>query len=536
MYKGTKLAEGDMIVGRPIRSADDPTSLLDWISRCDTSHPKCGMSSQTEALPAFAPTRLIYVGSNASPELQLRDGNQCLGPYATLSYCWGKEVYNVTTKSNLSASMIGLDISALCKTMYEAVIVTRNLQLKYIWIDALCIIQDDLEDWEREALSMSDVFSQSAITIAATSSTDSQGGLFFPRSTEPSAQLLWTVSDECPPERISFRSHDDMRYYSLVDRGPLNQRGWVFQERLLSKRIVHFTSDRLFWECQQTALEEGLTKSSTPDRRPMREFHLANLRRRTGSSEDRHWMDDCWRSVVEYYTRTQLTYKNDRLPTLAGLAKTWAKSSDDRYVAGCWQRNLALHLLWSVLSRTESTELLQRPSWSWTSFDGVFCFHALWESENVVNLVEDIVVIINGSATSKIYGGIQEGFLTLTGRVKATTFNGGRTDGEQEQHMPWNMTLDEKDYIHKRGAFDRVQKVNEMVPMLQLCRFDWEEIRTEYVMLLEPLEQHNCFERLGLGVIIWKKTQPEKDGQEGSADTHVESWFDDAPSVRIRIY
>ncbi|PVI05745.1 HET-domain-containing protein, partial [Periconia macrospinosa] len=323
------------------------------------------------------PTRLIDVGSNDSPELRLRDGNQCSGHYVTLSYCWGKKIHNRTTKSTLHASMAGLDISTLCKTIQDAVIVTRNLQLKYLWIDALCIIQDDPEDWEREAMSMSEVYAQSAITIAATSSADSHGGLFFPRSAGPTAQLLWSISERCPPERVSFRSHTPVRYVSLVEKGPLNQRGWVLQERTLSKRIVHYTTDRLYWDCQQSTSEEGFTEVvNYPDRLPAHRFKLASIHGKTKTSEEMHWLDNSWRSLVERYTQTQLTYKSDRLPALAGLAKTWAKVSGDRYIAGCWMKNLPLSLLWTTDLRTESTELLQRPSWSWVSFDGPVRFRS----------------------------------------------------------------------------------------------------------------------------------------------------------------
>jgi hypothetical protein len=533
----TKLAESDNIIGRPIRPAEDPTLVLDWINWCDTSHKNCEISSPTGATPTFKPTRLVSVGSNASPELRLINGNQCTGSYATLSYCWGKKVDNLTTKSTLNASMIELDISASCKTMHDAIIVTRNLKLEYIWIDALCIIQDDPEDWEREALSMSEIYTHSAITIAATSCADSQGGLFLPRSAGQTAQLPWTTSDSCPPERVSFRSHDPTRYSSLVMEGPLNKRGWVLQERYLSRRTVHFTSDRLFWECRQTTLEEGLTNANSPDWLPMREFHLSSLQEKIKTPADMHRLGDGWRLVIEYYARTQLTYTSDRLPALAGLAKAWAKASNDRYIAGCWQNSIPLHLLWTPpeYEHAASIEPAQRPSWSWVSFGGPVRYHGIWDSSSMVNLLEDIVVTINGSTTANIYVGIQEAFLTLTGRVKATIFNGDLAH-QWGQVEFWSMTLDDKDYVYKKAIFDRVPKFNEMVPMLQLCRCENATERAEYVMLLEPLEEHDCFQRIGFGIITQELLQLQEGPLGDGADSQMESWFDDAPSVRIRIY
>lgn len=531
IFAGTKLAIRQDIVGRPIRPAEDPGLLLEWFDKCGKSHQKCRLSPLGE-LPILMPTRVVDVGSRASPELRLRDGSQCSGPYATLSHCWGTMVHNRTTKSTLHTHMTSFGMSTLCKTMRDAVIVTCNLQLKYLWIDALCIIQDDPEDWEREAMSMSEIYTQSVITIAASSSPNGDGGCFFPRLNGPTAQLLWTVSNGFPPEKVSFRSHQLARYSALVDDAPLNKRAWVLQERSLSRRIVHFTTDRLYWECQEAILEEGLTKVSSSNELPVSGFQVACNRAKTRTSDDIFVMDNQWHSMVERYTLGQLTNKSDRLPALAGLAMIWAKISEDRYIAGCWQEHLPLSLLWTKDAHATSNHILQHPSWSWASFDGAVRFHtfALAESPTkMAKLVEEIVVAINGSTTVKMYGSVDEGFLTLTGRIKATIFEGDRTENEYDQHMPWTMTLDAKTgyvhngYVHKRASFDSAPTFNSLVPILKLCAYDIEWERTEFVMLLQPLQQQNHFKRLGLGIITWKKR------------FRKESWFDDAPRIRLTI-
>ena len=426
----------------------------------------------------------------------------------------------------------------LCKTMHDAVIVTRNLQLKYLWIDALCIVQDDLEDWKREAMKMAEIYTQSTITIAASSSPDGDGGCFYPRPNGPTAQLLWTISDGFPPEKVSFRSHQQGSFYSLVDDAPLNQRAWVMQERSLSRRIVHFTTDRLYWECQQVILEEGFTKVSVVFPLPSG-FEFASNNAKTGTSEDIYLMDTQWHSVVKRYTLGQLTYKSDRLPALAGLAMIWARLSEDRYIAGCWQKNLPLSLLWTKELNTTSGHILHHPSWSWASFDGAVYFPmSKWvaSSTRMVNLVEEIVVAINGSMTAKMYGNVDEGLITLTGRVKPTIFEGDRTENEYDQHMPWIMKLDDKNgYVHKKASFDSTPTFNSLIPILQLCAFDTEWERTEFVMLLQPLQQLTHYKRLGLGAITWKRPLPEKGQSWGSGRTRRESWFEDAPQLRLTI-
>jgi hypothetical protein len=524
----TKLANSKDIEGRPVRAAEDPVLLLQWLQQCRTSHPHC----KTGTSQTFKPTRLIDVGSNASPQLRLRNGTQCSGPYATLSYCWGKSQHNLTTKSTLQASMIGLDISALCKTMQDAIIVTRNLQLNYLWIDALCIVQDDPGDWECEALSMSEIYDQSAITLAATSSSDSDGGLFFPRPTGPSAQLLWSFSDGSPPERVNFRSCNRRRFDSLVGKGPLNKRSWAFQERYLSRRVVHFTTDRLYWECDEITIEEGLGSLPTFHRSIVR-----SVRNAIRLSEGIDTFDEKWRDIVQLYTMTHLTCKTDRLPALAGLAKLWARTSTDRYIAGSWQKNLLFYLVWTARVRCEHTAIQQRPSWSWASFDGAVYFHGPFVASNIVSLVDELVVTVNGSSTAALYVGVREGVLELTGRVKPTIFTEERTNDDYEEYMPWSMALDERDYVFKRASFDRMPKLGEMVTMLRLGRHENSRtsIWTEYVMLLEEVDGGEGFERVGLGRISCNKRLNGEKGKRNGGPL-VKSWFDDVPDVRVKIY
>jgi hypothetical protein len=514
-------------LGRPVRDAEDGTSPLAWLKKCDKDHMMC----RTRVASTFRPTRLIDVGSHALPGLRLRDGTQCSGPYATLSYCWGKTHHNLTTRSTLHASMTGLEISSLCKTMRDAIIVTRNLQLKYLWIDALCIIQDDPADWEREALSMSDVYAQSAITIAATSSSDSNGGLFFPRRIVPTAQLLWTFPDSSPPERVNFRSPDASRFTSLYDKSPLIKRGWVLQERVLSKRTLHFTTTKLYWNCREAVLEEGSTQNHERD-------HFDEYTPESASfdlgSEESDGLCVHWINIIRAYTRMKLTYKSDRLPALSGLAKAWGTASNVRYIAGCWQKNLHLYLIWRAYFPDAKSSVPLQPSWSWVSVDGPVYFRVPTKLGEVVSLVNDIVVTINGSSTSASYGEVEEGILELTGRVKATVYT---KEGAGEFGIPWDMALDERDHYYRKQAwFDRAPKLGGNLIILRLCEYEHGSIWTEYVMLLEQVEGEAYFKRVGMGEIVYR--WPAWDRTEKVADGNMtkESWFDDVPDVRVKIH
>jgi len=143
--------------------------------------------------------------------------------------------------------------------MYDAVIITRSLGLRYIWIDALCIVQDDHQDWERDAMAMAQVYTRSFITIAATSSTNGDGGCFHAPPLVPTAELKWTLDGASPAQKVGFREYNQQKFSEHVNGGPLNQRAWVIQERSLSPRIIHYTDRGLFWECQEVTFAEGNT-------------------------------------------------------------------------------------------------------------------------------------------------------------------------------------------------------------------------------------------------------------------------------------
>jgi hypothetical protein len=135
-------------------------------------------------------------------------------------------------KGNFTNFQIGIADSELCKTFKDAIIIAKHLGLQYIWIDSLCIVQDNPEDWQRESAKMSSVYGYSTINIAATSAKDGTMGYF---STEP-----WKIRlpiSICEETRLwDFSLHDP---YSNFSGQPLLHRAWAFQERFLAPRTLH---------------------------------------------------------------------------------------------------------------------------------------------------------------------------------------------------------------------------------------------------------------------------------------------------------
>ena len=115
--------------------------------------------------------------------VRLYETQRELAHYTTLSHCWGKKRIVTTTKATLGQRKLEVQWPRLSRTFQDAINITRALGIRYIWIDSLCIIQDDKEDWERESAKMAEIYSCSYLNLAATGSADGDGGCFFNRST-----------------------------------------------------------------------------------------------------------------------------------------------------------------------------------------------------------------------------------------------------------------------------------------------------------------------------------------------------------------
>lgn len=256
-------AEGlpdDIQVGFPTWSgpASEPYFhlLREWIRTCDTEHENCRIKQE------YLPTRLIDVGTFESEVLRLRLSTRNeTERYIALSHRWGQPgdhkescAYRCNIDS-LGSLLEGIDFTKLPKTFQDAVTVARRLEIQFLWIDSLCIIQDDPLDWQREAQEMQSVYSSAYFTIAATAAKDSSSGfLTVEKTSQPTAVFH-------PALGLYFSQHiDDFKSY--VEEAELNQRGWVLQERALSRRTLHFSSAQTFWECGQGIHCETLIKLS----------------------------------------------------------------------------------------------------------------------------------------------------------------------------------------------------------------------------------------------------------------------------------
>ncbi|KAI3573384.1 heterokaryon incompatibility protein-domain-containing protein [Fusarium oxysporum f. sp. albedinis] len=422
-----------------------------WIKDCVQKHERC----RPPATPL--PSRILDLEALDDPErirLWETHGVKNYESYVTLSYCWGSDpsCHVRTTHSTLSDHLESISVQDLPQTYQDAIKVTRHLGIRYLWIDSLCICQDDLDDWARESAAMQQVYAGAYLSIAADNAAGSaQGFLKRPDRTHLPVTLKVNNGDsssigesgeevidisgyafEVPPSKtISRRSWLELR------QEPLTSRAWSTQERLLPQRVLHFASDQLFFECNHHFLSEDGVEvlGRWHSLYPSGEKTFTNIARKSRATATHQ----LWYLILEDYTNRQLTVKADRLPAISGLAaviKSKLNSTADsatasnsakeiEYVAGLWSDNLIEGLEWSALrSRSKDMILPDRlplpgetgylaPTWSPASYNGMSA-HGMAMDGWV-----DIVIPTGFSVTLKNpqnpFGEVVDGWISLRG-------------------------------------------------------------------------------------------------------------------------
>lgn len=347
--------------------------LRTWLRWCDESHSCNKHNTKTKSA---LPTRLLWVGSpddqDYDPDIlrlnTTTDKNE--GKYIALSHCWGNHPDEdkkrfCTTRQNISHRKGGFSISDLPKTFQDAIKVTRELRVLYLWIDSVCIIQNDGRDWERESKRMEEVFSSAYCTIAATSAPNSNAG-FLKRNVSSEYVFVQDASG-----RRFYVCGDIDDFENDVEKAQLNTRAWVMQERVLSRRTIHFTANQTYWECGEGVYCENLTRLESPYRKrffildpdfPKRLFESGYQR----TIEFIHFL-------FEDYSKRGLTEKTDRCIATSGLETRIAGALQCQSKYGIFEKYLHRNLLWQASdSKMERIEYKTRhvPSWSWMAYNG----------------------------------------------------------------------------------------------------------------------------------------------------------------------
>ncbi|KAK7931788.1 hypothetical protein PG985_002500 [Apiospora marii] len=344
-------------------STGNKTAMKEYLDDCSKHHSLCQSKHDGEL-----PSRLLDLGTGCKGvRLVATDGIPTGTAYATLSHVWGKPQttapFLVTTQETVSLNGGFIEFEALPKSFQDAVEVTRALDLRYVWIDSLCIIQDSADDWHREAPRMAKIYSNAYVTIVATSASSAHDG-FLKRS-----------APELPPAKIPSNTPPSLYHEPTMDleEAYWNNRGWTFQERILSRRLIHFTKDLIFIECWSGDWsEDNRLPGSFYSRMPW----LGGKNRYSENPKD---VLSSWYAIVESYTFRSLTKEQDKLHALAGIMDRVSEITGFTPVAGLWKEDLANGLSWITRSSGLWGRRLaspQGPSWSWASWDGPIHFNS----------------------------------------------------------------------------------------------------------------------------------------------------------------
>lgn len=192
-------------------------------------------------------------------KLQEFPAHSTVPQYLTLSHRWGSLEFLKLTKANVDGLKTRIELSELSKTFQDAIAITLELGLCYLWIDSLCIIQDCELDWLREAASMQDIYRNSILTISASGITE-DGLESLRREPEIGCLFVQLRSSKNSPSPSQCFIYERFLWYRLVLNSPIARRGWVLQERLLSRRVLHCTDTQLAWECDELQACESLPR------------------------------------------------------------------------------------------------------------------------------------------------------------------------------------------------------------------------------------------------------------------------------------
>jgi hypothetical protein len=374
----------------------------------------------------YLPSRILEVSlDNTSDSIKLVEGTALYGSYVALSYCWGQDQRTVLTRRRLKDFMKGLPVDSLPQTILDAIEITRKLNIKYLWVDALCIIQDSQEDKKNEIARMAKIYNNSYVTISAASAASVSDGFLHQRQPWQMQQLA----------RIPLRFHqnDELAILSLYDgsqmwrvgskNSPIEKRGWALQEKLLSRRVLFYGTTHLQWTCRSIPLESG-------DLPVLQGSFLASTLRPISVSGE---PSQCWnikRSLYEGWERTILeltqrtfTHSDDMLRAVAGIATKYQEHLQDQYVAGLWRGALERELLWHGNLEHDPNNLQLRPykytapSWSWASRMGSVTFDRYETDDHTSNItITDCCIVLEDHKI--LVGDIVHGHITIQGPVK----------------------------------------------------------------------------------------------------------------------
>lgn len=327
--------------------------MKDSISLCkaECRHLRAGNITPTRLLDVSSQVRLV---ENTG---FLEVSNQQPPDFAALSYCWGGKGNQLqTTTGTIAAHKAGIDDGEFPQVIRDAIQVCRALDIGYLWVDALCIIQDDSTDWQQESSSMGLIYNNAVVTLVASSSDSCEETFLcrhYKKVTVPFvSRLNQTVAGQYDLLASGYGTYGSLLTWSEADqnRRSWETRGWTFQEDVMSTRKLLFGDSMIHFMCGSANLQENHADLKTRLRlRDAIEItsSLEALLKPNDLATKRLVVYERWPTWLSSYNQKSLTVERDRLPAVSGIAKICSEIlGGDTYLAGLWKDDMPYCLMW----------------------------------------------------------------------------------------------------------------------------------------------------------------------------------------------
>jgi len=345
------------------------------------------------------------------------------GSYVALSYCWGGQQPAITTSTNIGGRTDAISLAELPQTIRDAIAVTRSLGIRYLWVDALCIIQDSAADKTKEIAFMGEIYKNAAVTVAAGNATDANEGFLMPRSLPSACSLPLYISKK---QSGTLWLQDQKTFKRPPE--PLDCRAWTFQEFLLSPRILYYGSNEVIWRCRTESLKDWISlTSSLAYPLPSTSYLPLSIFETEPAAKSKKYQDEIWRSIIKTYSKRSIILSEDRLPALSGIASELQIVWNDKYIAGLWQKCLLGQLLWAAEARfgsnLDKNQPLtyncnnvvigyKSPGWSWATYH--YAVDMFTMETEVAKVIDFGVTLVSDQAP---FSAVSCGWLSLKGKL-----------------------------------------------------------------------------------------------------------------------
>lgn len=282
---------------------------------------------------------MVDIGGIRSDCVRLCEKEGEKAEYIALSHCWGISQPFTTTKVTKPLLEQSVEKARLPQTFQDACWLARHFGIRYLWVDSLCIIQDDQRDWEIQSARMASIYRDAFMTIAASRAESDAAGFLGLR--EPACALSGyseahgqKVPIYLSPTQLDARPE----LAGTLPYEPLSQRGWAVQEWYLSRRVLYHGSQQMYWACGETGYAE--------DHSDTKSYQFRSDGNYCRSRAQHLILHGKWINILEIYSSCRLTRYTDRLPVISGIASQYQRLTGDQYLAGLWYSHLPGSLLW----------------------------------------------------------------------------------------------------------------------------------------------------------------------------------------------